>query len=101
LKKPNNFFPSQTYLELITNFFYSFIFKIKKATFDLYESDASSTHVPNNRNFSISYGDGTQITGFLSQDTLQIAEVTVKNQIFAEATQFDLTAKYDVILKKT
>jgi hypothetical protein len=67
----------------------------------LYQSNASSTYIPDNKNFSISYGDGTQITGFLSQDTVQIEEITVKNQIFAEATQFDLTSKYDVILKKT
>ena len=72
-------------------------FKINKETFNLYDSSASSTYIPNNKNFSILYGDGTKINGILSQDTISISGITVTNQIFAEATQFDLTSNYDVI----
>ena len=40
-----------------------------------------------NRNpFQIEYGDGSLVKGFLSQDTIRLAGITIKKQIFAEIT---------------
>jgi cathepsin D len=51
-----------------------------------YFHNRSSTYVPNGKNFSIQYGTGS-LTGFLSQDTVTVAGISVKNQVFGEATQ--------------
>jgi hypothetical protein len=48
-----------------------------------YDSSKSNTYVKNGTAFNILYGSGG-VEGFLSQDNINIAGVTVKNQVFAE-----------------
>ncbi|KAI1377979.1 Asp-domain-containing protein [Hypoxylon crocopeplum] len=50
-----------------------------------YDSSASSSYKKNGTEFEIRYGSGS-LSGFVSQDTLTIGDMTVKNQDFAEAT---------------
>lgn len=50
-----------------------------------YDSSASSTHSKNGSEFAIRYGSGS-LSGFVSQDTLQIGDLRVEKQDFAEAT---------------
>ncbi|KAK4250026.1 vacuolar protease [Corynascus novoguineensis] len=50
-----------------------------------YDSSASSTYKKNGTSFEIRYGSGS-LSGFVSQDTLTIGDITVKHQDFAEAT---------------
>ncbi|AEO67991.1 348d7a61-cbd1-4ea8-b332-26079ec1e0a8 [Thermothielavioides terrestris] len=50
-----------------------------------YDSSASSTYKKNGTSFDIRYGSGS-LSGFVSQDTLSIGDITVKGQDFAEAT---------------
>lgn len=50
-----------------------------------YDSAKSSTYVANNTNFSILYGSGP-VNGFLSQDSVQVGDVTVTGQVFAQIT---------------
>ncbi|KAI1654344.1 Asp-domain-containing protein [Daldinia decipiens] len=50
-----------------------------------YDSSSSSTYKQNGTEFEIRYGSGS-LSGFVSQDTLTIGDLTVKNQDFAEAT---------------
>eukprot|EP00009_Paramoeba_aestuarina_P008029 CAMPEP_0201520764 /NCGR_PEP_ID=MMETSP0161_2-20130828/12494_1 /ASSEMBLY_ACC=CAM_ASM_000251 /TAXON_ID=180227 /ORGANISM="Neoparamoeba aestuarina, Strain SoJaBio B1-5/56/2" /LENGTH=364 /DNA_ID=CAMNT_0047919243 /DNA_START=101 /DNA_END=1195 /DNA_ORIENTATION=- len=54
-------------------------------THNTYNHTESSTYVANGEAFSIEYGTGS-LTGFLSQDTLLLSDLTVVNQVFAEAT---------------
>eukprot|EP01132_Coremiostelium_polycephalum_P009078 gene9078-11118_t len=66
-----------------------------------YDSSASKSYVANGTSFSIQYGSGA-MSGFVSQDTVTVGPLVVKNQLFAEATAepgiaFDL-AKFDGIL---
>ena len=51
-----------------------------------YDSSASSTYKKNGSDFEIRYGSGS-LSGFISQDTVQIGDIVIKNQDFAEATQ--------------
>ena len=51
-----------------------------------YDSSASSTYKKNGSEFEIRYGSGS-LSGFISQDTVQIGDTIIKNQDFAEATQ--------------
>ena len=51
-----------------------------------YDSSASSTYKKNGSEFEIRYGSGS-LSGFISQDTVQIGDIKVKGQDFAEATQ--------------
>jgi len=51
-----------------------------------YDSSQSSTYQKDGRSFAIQYGSGS-LTGFLSQDTVTLAGLKVKNQVFAEAVQ--------------
>jgi hypothetical protein len=48
-----------------------------------YHSEKSKTYVKNDTKFEIRYGTGS-LTGFLSQDTVTLASLGVKNQLFAE-----------------
>ncbi|KAL2014216.1 hypothetical protein VTN00DRAFT_1741 [Thermoascus crustaceus] len=50
-----------------------------------YDSSESSTYKKNGSEFSIRYGSGS-LSGFVSNDVLQIGDLKVKNQDFAEAT---------------
>ncbi|XP_017050027.1 aspartic proteinase [Drosophila ficusphila] len=56
-----------------------------------YDSSASTTYKAINTSFSIAYGSDSKagfiaLSGFQSQDTVNIAGYTIKNQIFAEIT---------------
>ncbi|KAL2002741.1 hypothetical protein VTN02DRAFT_6071 [Thermoascus thermophilus] len=50
-----------------------------------YDSSESSTYKKNGSEFSIRYGSGS-LSGFVSNDVLQIGDLKVKDQDFAEAT---------------
>jgi len=51
-----------------------------------YDSSASSTYKKNGTSFEIRYGSGS-LSGFVSQDTMTIGDLKIKDQIFAEATE--------------
>ncbi|SPO04469.1 probable aspartic proteinase, pepstatin-sensitive [Cephalotrichum gorgonifer] len=51
-----------------------------------YDSKKSSSYKANGTEFEIHYGSGS-LSGFVSQDTLTIGDLTVKKQDFAEATK--------------
>jgi saccharopepsin len=51
-----------------------------------YDSSASSSYKANGSEFSIQYGSGS-MEGFVSQDTLNIGDLSIKGQDFAEATK--------------
>ncbi|KAF3483782.1 uncharacterized protein GIQ15_03106 [Arthroderma uncinatum] len=50
-----------------------------------YDSSASSTFTKNGTSFAIRYGSGS-LEGFVSQDNVQIGDLKIKDQLFAEAT---------------
>ena len=50
-----------------------------------YDSSSSSTYKKNGSEFAIRYGSGS-LTGFVSNDVVQIGDLVIKNQDFAEAT---------------
>merc|ERR1711865_1029241 len=50
-----------------------------------YKSTKSSTYVKNGTKFSIAYGSGA-LSGFISEDTVNLGGVDVPNALFAEAT---------------
>jgi saccharopepsin len=51
-----------------------------------YDSASSSTFKKNGTSFEIRYGSGS-LSGFVSEDTMTIGDLKVKNQLFAEATE--------------
>ncbi|KAL8376766.1 hypothetical protein RB595_007743 [Gaeumannomyces hyphopodioides] len=51
-----------------------------------YDSSASSTYKKNGTDFEITYGSGS-LSGFVSNDVMQIGDIKIKNQDFAEATK--------------
>ncbi|KAL2354332.1 putative vacuolar protease A [Cryomyces antarcticus] len=50
-----------------------------------YDSSSSSTYKKNGSEFEIRYGSGS-LSGFVSQDVVQIGDIKIKHQDFAEAT---------------
>jgi len=50
-----------------------------------YDSSSSSTYRANGSSFEIRYGSGS-LSGFVSQDTVQLGDIEIKDQLFAEAT---------------
>lgn len=50
-----------------------------------YDSSGSSTYKKNGSEFGIRYGSG-EVSGYISQDTLTIGDLKVKNQLFGETT---------------
>ncbi|KAK1298886.1 Aspartic proteinase oryzasin-1 [Acorus calamus] len=66
-----------------------------------YKSALSKTYQKNGKSAEIHYGTG-QISGFLSQDYVQVGDLVVKDQVFIEATREPsltfLVAKFDGIL---
>ena len=73
--------------------------KCNEANFNLYRNENSSTYVKIGKEFYIRYADLTETIGFLSQDTVTLDNLVIKNQIFAEATQFDTSDEnFDVKL---
>jgi len=51
-----------------------------------YDSSSSSTYKKNGTSFEIRYGSGS-LSGYVSEDTMTIGDLKIKNQIFAEATE--------------
>jgi hypothetical protein len=59
--------------------------KCSKCTHTKYDSDKSETYAANGTKFAIQYGSGS-LSGFLSQETLTLGDLSVPGQVFAEAT---------------
>ncbi|OWY97935.1 Aspartic protease [Phytophthora megakarya] len=55
----------------------------KFGSHNIYDHDKSSTYKPNGTAFDIMYGSGP-VSGFLSQDKLELGGLTVPDQMFAE-----------------
>lgn len=50
-----------------------------------FQSSQSSTYKPNGTKFAIRYGSGS-LSGYLSEDTVQLGSLSITGQTFAEAT---------------
>jgi saccharopepsin len=50
-----------------------------------YDHGESTTYKKNGSDFAIQYGSGS-LEGYISQDTVALGDLTIKNQLFAEAT---------------
>ncbi|SZF03363.1 unnamed protein product [Blumeria hordei] len=50
-----------------------------------YDSSSSQTYHKNGSDFSIQYGSGS-LSGFVSRDVVNIGDIEIKDQLFAEAT---------------
>lgn len=63
-----------------------------------YHADKSTTYKANGTKFAIQYGSGA-CAGFLSQDSVSVAGITVKDQVFGEATNLPgvafIASKFD------
>lgn len=70
-------------------------------THPLYDSSKSSSYAPDGREINIQYGTG-YMDGYLSRDSLNVANVVVRKQTFGEATDLAAdvfgNAKFDGIL---
>eukprot|EP00467_Chlorarachnion_reptans_P008257 CAMPEP_0114495780 /NCGR_PEP_ID=MMETSP0109-20121206/5406_1 /TAXON_ID=29199 /ORGANISM="Chlorarachnion reptans, Strain CCCM449" /LENGTH=466 /DNA_ID=CAMNT_0001672983 /DNA_START=35 /DNA_END=1435 /DNA_ORIENTATION=- len=66
-----------------------------------YDSGKSSSYVKNGTTFSIQYGSGA-CSGFISQESVTLGDITVENQLFAEVTKEPgiafVAAKFDGIM---
>ena len=66
-----------------------------------YDSSKTSTYKANGTEFSIRYGSGA-CSGFMSQDSVQVGDIVVENQLFAEVTKEPgiafIAAKFDGIM---
>jgi len=66
-----------------------------------YDSSKSSSFSKNGTVFSIQYGSGA-CSGFISQDSVTLGDITVENQLFAEVTKEPgvafIAAKFDGIM---
>ncbi|NWI88429.1 CATD protein, partial [Pitta sordida] len=66
-----------------------------------YDSSKSTTYKENGTKFAIHYGTGS-LSGFLSQDTVTLGDLRIKNQVFGEAVKQPgvtfIAAKFDGIL---